>query len=91
MLVLVCAAVMSLSSSGSLSAGFWTPLNNPPPFATPIDPGLGSCNNPLLLTDGSILVQNVGFNVIIKLSSGNTFVYISLGNLGTSLLFLYMC
>ncbi len=64
MLALVCATVMSLSSSGSLSAGFWTPLNNPPPFATPIDPGLGSCNNPLLLTDGSILVQNVGFNVI---------------------------
>ncbi len=64
LLAILCTAIMSLSCSSRLTAGSWTSLTNPPPFATPIDPGLGSCNNPLLLTDGSILVQNVGFSVV---------------------------
>ncbi|MCE5293424.1 MAG: hypothetical protein LLF94_02265 [Chlamydiales bacterium] len=58
--LLAVLAVSSLSSN--VQAGAWTPLINPPPFATPIDPGTGGAGTCMLLTDGRILVQNTGWN-----------------------------
>lgn len=48
--------------------GTWTTLNNPPPFPADTFPGV---SNPLLLTDGTILIQNLpnpGTGAIWKLT-----------------------
>jgi hypothetical protein len=47
------------------SAGTWQTLKNPPPIPEIIDPsgtdfGPGGASTPLLLTDGSVLIQNAG-------------------------------
>ncbi len=59
------ASSSSTSSSGS-KLGFWQPLVNQPDFVSFEDenseePFPGGALNPLLLTDGSILVQNNGY------------------------------
>jgi hypothetical protein len=58
------AAMLSVASSAA-SAGTWQPLKNPPPLPEIIDPsgndfGPGGASTPLLLTDGSVLIQNAG-------------------------------
>src|ERR1700733_7458423 len=52
------AAAMASSSS---AASPWQPLNNPPPFTTnTCNGGFPGAANPLLLTDGSVIVQDAG-------------------------------
>lgn len=52
------AAAMASSSS---AASPWQPLNNPPPFTTnTCNGGFPGAASPLLLTDGSVIVQDAG-------------------------------
>jgi len=57
--------VMMIALSLTARAGTWQPLNNPPPMPDISDPDTGQflCHGgaafPLLLTDGSVMVQNV--------------------------------
>src|ERR1700722_1754081 len=49
------------------AAGTWQTLKNPPPIPEIIDPsgtdfGPGGASTPLLLTDGSVLIQNAGLS-----------------------------
>jgi hypothetical protein len=61
----VLAALLITPSSAT--AQTWTPLKNPPPVPDIIDPvtshdfGPGGASFPLLLTDGSVIIQNGGF------------------------------
>ncbi len=56
--------LIAISASSFLAAGHWTPLNNQPTFLK----GVGA---PLLLTDGSVLVQEQFFEVPSELTSAN--------------------
>ena len=62
---LLAAALLSVTMQ--VSAGSWQPLANPPPITEIIDPstgisyGPGGANEPLLLTDGSVIVQVEGW------------------------------
>jgi hypothetical protein len=54
----ISAAVFATKSSTSSP---WQPLNNPPPFTTnACNGGVPGAANPLLLTDGSVIVQDAG-------------------------------
>ncbi len=60
------AALLGVASSVA-GAGTWQKLKNPPPIPEIIDPsgndfGPGGASTPLLLTDGSVLIQNAGFS-----------------------------
>jgi hypothetical protein len=64
----LAASVMSLSVSAALpaSAGTWQPLVNPFPSTTILDSdgtplGPGGAAAPLLMTDGTVIVQNSGY------------------------------
>jgi hypothetical protein len=68
------------------SAGTWQALKNPPPIPEIIAPsgqdfGPGGAAAPLLLTDGSVLIQNTGFNgedgKVFKLTPDNTGSYVN--------------
>jgi len=58
----VAANALSASAASSLSnASPWQALNNPPPFTTnDCNGGFPGAANPLLLTDGSVIVQDAG-------------------------------
>jgi hypothetical protein len=58
----VIGALLGVVSSMAW-AGTWQTLKNPPPIPEIIDPsgndfGPGGASTPLLLTDGSVLIQN---------------------------------
>src|ERR1700726_1489963 len=55
------------------AAGTWQTLNNPPPLPDIFDPNgvdqyAGGAGFPLLLTDGGVMVQNIGDGKIFKLT-----------------------
>lgn len=60
-------AVMFLCAPLTVLAGTWQPLNHQPPLPDILDPGTsaflspGGASAPLLLTDGSVIVQNTSF------------------------------
>jgi hypothetical protein len=59
-------ATTLISAPFLASAGTWQALNNPPPIPEIINPsgedfGPGGAVSPLLLTDGSVLIQNAGY------------------------------
>jgi hypothetical protein len=67
LLKLLTAVILALPMSGH--SGTWQTLNNPPPFLSydvdgfygpPTTPYPGGADNPLVLTDGSVLVHNLG-------------------------------
>ena len=71
-------AVASSVSDASTTSSPWQPLNNQPPFTS------NSCNagqpgaaNPLLLTDGSVIVQDAGCQDWWRLTPDNTGSYVN--------------
>jgi hypothetical protein len=59
-------AAALIAGSQLASAGTWQPLTNQPPIPEIIDPfgndyGPGGAAAPLLLTDGSVIIQNAGY------------------------------
>jgi hypothetical protein len=57
----VSATVAAAVANSSTLVSPWTPLNNPPPFTTnDCNTGFPGAANPLLLTDGSVIIQDAG-------------------------------
>lgn len=55
------AAAIAATTTSSAVASPWQPLNNQPPFTTnACNTGFPGAANPLLLTDGSVIVQDAG-------------------------------
>jgi hypothetical protein len=55
------AAIAASPLASSSTASPWQPLNNQPPFTTnACNGGFPGAGNPLLLTDGSVIVQDAG-------------------------------
>ena len=56
----ISAAAMAAARTSTVSSP-WQALNNPPPFtANECNGGLPGASNPLLLTDGSVIIQDAG-------------------------------
>jgi hypothetical protein len=63
-------------STNSSPASPWQPLNNQPPFTTNVcNGGFPGAANPLLLTDGSVIVQDAGCPDWWRLTPDNTGSY----------------
>ncbi len=69
--MIVCAAMVSAAMSAlstAASAGTWATLTNafpaPEIVVNGTDYGPGGAQNPLLMTDGSVLIRNIGYNGI---------------------------
>ena len=64
----ITLGILLLVSSGIMLAQSWQPLNNQPSFGASI---------PLLLTDGTVMVQKVGARPWWKLTPDNTGSYVN--------------
>jgi hypothetical protein len=69
------APALALSANSS-TASPWQPLNNQPPFTTnDCNGGFPGAANPLLLTDGTVIVQDAGCQDWWRLTPDNTGSY----------------
>src|ERR1700691_4841442 len=69
------APALALSANSS-TASPWQPLNNQPPFTSNIcNGGVPGAANPLLLTDGTVIVQDAGCQDWWRLTPDNTGSY----------------
>lgn len=70
------AVAASPAAASSSTASPWQPLNNQPPFTTTVcNGGFPGAGNPLLLTDGSVIVQDAGCPNWWRLTPDNTGSY----------------
>lgn len=72
------ARSLSANAAGASAASPWQALNNQPPFTTnDCNGGFPGAANPLLLTDGSVIVQDAGCPDWWKLTPDNTGSYVN--------------
>jgi hypothetical protein len=72
------ALATAANSAHSSTASPWQPLNNQPPFTTNIcNGGFPGAANPLLLTDGTVIVQDAGCQDWWRLTPDNTGSYVN--------------
>ena len=71
------APALALSANSS-TASPWQPLNNQPPFTSNIcNGGVPGAANPLLLTDGTVIIQDAGCQDWWRLTPDNTGSYVN--------------
>jgi hypothetical protein len=72
------ANALTAGSASIASASPWQPLNNQPPFTTnSCNGGFPGAGNPLLLTDGTVIVQDAGCQDWWRLTPDNTGSYVN--------------
>jgi hypothetical protein len=72
----IAAAAAPAVSASSSTASPWQPLNNQPPFTSnSCNGGFPGAGNPLLLTDGTVIVQDAGCQDWWRLTPDNTGSY----------------
>ncbi|MGA7824974.1 MAG: kelch repeat-containing protein [Steroidobacteraceae bacterium] len=72
----IAAAAAPAISASSSTASPWQPLNNQPPFTSnSCNGGFPGAANPLLLTDGTVIVQDAGCQDWWRLTPDNTGSY----------------
>ena len=72
------ALATAANSAHSSTASPWQPLNNQPPFTDNIcNGGFPGAANPLLLTDGTVIVQDAGCQDWWRLTPDNTGSYVN--------------
>ena len=75
------ALAIAANSANSSTASPWQPLNNQPPFTlnscNTIGGGVPGAANPLLLTDGTVIVQDAGCQDWWRLTPDNTGSYVN--------------
>lgn len=72
------ALAIAANSAHSSTASPWQPLNNQPPFTDNIcNGGFPGAANPLLLTDGTVIVQDAGCQDWWRLTPDNTGSYVN--------------
>jgi len=74
----VPALAIATNSANSSTSSPWQPLNNQPPFASnSCNGGFPGAANPLLLTDGTVMVQDAGCQDWWRLTPDNTGSYVN--------------
>jgi hypothetical protein len=67
----------ALHTNASPSSSPWTPLTNQPNFSCGGPPNSNGAANPILLTDGSVLIQDAGCQDWLKLTPDNSGSYVN--------------
>ena len=74
----VPALAIATNSANSSTSSPWQPLNNQPPFTSnSCNGGFPGAANPLLLTDGTVMVQDAGCQDWWRLTPDNTGSYVN--------------